>query len=86
MHEATASVPAGIQDARSLAAVGNGGAKWGHQERGTTWETRGAAGQLRPLLGGTGQCEGSAGLLQNGRIQVGKEGCDGAHSGGPAWS
>lgn len=49
----------------------------GHQEREKTWEARGVAGQLRPLLGGTGQCVGSVGLLQNRGVQAGKEGCAG---------
>lgn len=48
------------------------GVQNGHQERGKTWKVRGATGQLRPLLGSTGQFKGSAGLLQNGGIQVGK--------------
>lgn len=51
------------------------GAQRGHQERGQAWEARGVAGQLGPVLGGTGQCVGSAGLLQNRGIRAGKDGC-----------
>lgn len=42
------------------------GVQSGHQEREKSWETRRATGQPRTLVGGTGQCEGSAGLFQNG--------------------
>lgn len=72
------SVTSGIQDTRSLAVVGRGVLS-GHQERENTWETKGAAGQLRPLweaqvsvrglrsAPGRGDATGSGGVQQGPR-------------------
>lgn len=40
-HEALASVTSGIQEARSLAVVGNGGAKWSPGKRKDLGDQRG---------------------------------------------